>query len=194
MHPFHVYIRQYAPLSPEEWERVSARLEMRDWDMGELILAPGQICQNLYFLESGTLRFFRINEKGEDVSQFFTLAPYCFTEQRSFGAQTPSTVGIEVLEPSRIWQMPYRDAFGLLDQIPAWATFVRKLIMEVQYYTEEILVELQSMPPAERYAKMLTEQDPLLTKVPLKHLASYLGIAPQSLSRIRKKLSQGELS
>jgi len=68
-----------------------------------------------------------------------------------------------------------------------WSEFVRKLIQEVQYFTEQILEEMQSNTAEERYIKMMEENDSILTNVSLKHIASYLGIAPQSLSRIRKK-------
>ena len=67
------------------------------------------------------------------------------------------------------------------------STFTRKLVQEVQFYTEQILVEIQNDTAEQRYLKMIEEQSILLQKVPLKHLATYLGIAPQSLSRIRKK-------
>ena len=82
--------------------------------------------------------------------------------------------------------MSKKEAFELLE-IPNWSAFVRKLIQEVQYFTEQILEESQSYTAEERYIKMTEAQSSLLNNVPLKDIASYLGIAPQSLSRIRKK-------
>ncbi len=67
---------------------------------------------------------------------------------------------------------------------------MRKLIQEVQYYTEEILQEIQTETAENRYIKLLESNPALLQRVPLKYLASYLGIAAQSLSRIRKKLAK----
>ena len=78
------------------------------------------------------------------------------------------------------------DAFELL-RYPNWSEFIRKLIQEVQFFTEQILEELQTSTAEERYIKMVKENDPILLNAPLKDIASYLGIAPQSLSRIRKK-------
>ena len=69
-----------------------------------------------------------------------------------------------------------------------WNTFIRKLIQEVQYYTETILQEVQTETAENRYKKMIEQQPELLQRLPLKYLASYFGIAPQSLSRIRKKI------
>jgi len=85
--------------------------------------------------------------------------------------------------------MKREDAYKLL-KIEAWSTFIREIIQEVQYNTETILEDLQNETAEERYSKMLEEKSVLLNRVSLKHLASYLGIAPQSLSRIRKKITQ----
>ena len=190
MHPFHSYINNYTPLSSTDWEKIKACLVRREIAKGELILEAGRVCRHLWFLESGYLRYF-VWKDGVDVSKFFTSPPYCFTSQRSFTTFTPADESIEALEESVIWQMSEENANRLLD-IPAWSTFVRKLVQEVQYYTELILQDLQNHTAEDRYRIMLEESNPLLQHVPLKHLATYLGIAPQSLSRIRKKVvSQG---
>jgi hypothetical protein len=73
-------------------------------------------------------------------------------------------------------------------ELKSWNTFVRKLIQEVQYFTEQILQEVQTETAENRYEKMLKVNPTLLKRLPLKYLASYFGIAPQSLSRIRKKI------
>jgi hypothetical protein len=74
-------------------------------------------------------------------------------------------------------------------ELKAWSTFVFKLREEVQFFTEELYVEARAMTAEERYSKMLERQPKLIQEVPQRHIASFLGIAPQSLSRIRKKLT-----
>ena len=120
---------------------------------------------------------------------FFTEAPYCFTSQQSFTAEKPATENIQAIEDSVIWQTTLKQANDLLE-LKSWNTFVRKLTQEVQYYTEIILQEIQTETAENRYIKLLENNPALLQRVPLKYLASYLGIAPQSLSRIRKKLAK----
>ena len=68
------------------------------------------------------------------------------------------------------------------------ATFARKILQEVQFFTEEILEEIQTETAEFRYKKMLENDSNFANRIPLKYLASYFGIAPQSLSRIRKKV------
>lgn len=185
MHAFRKYISNYTSISDKDWNTIAPCLQKRAYHTGELILADGKICRKLYFLEFGFLRYF-INRDGEEVTKYFTEAPYCFTSQRSFTQNIPTNDNIQALEPSTVWEMSQKDAFALLE-LPKWSEFVRKLIQEVQYSTEEILEAVQNEKAEDRYKKMIAENDVILQKAQLKHVASYLGIAPQSLSRIRKK-------
>ena len=188
MHPFYEYILRYSDLSMEEWKEVEKCLVRRRYNADDHILKDGQICRKLYFLEAGFLRYFTYRD-GEEVTKYFTEAPYCFTSQRSFTQDTPKLDNIQALEASIVWEMEKSAAFRLLE-IPSWSEFIRKLIQEVQFYTEEILQALQSETAEQRYAQMIAENDIIIQKAPLKMVASYLGIAPQSLSRIRKKYYQ----
>lgn len=186
MHPLRQFIQHYTDLSDIDWMQVDACLVKQTVSTGTLLVEEGRICRHLYFLESGLLRFFIIRD-GTEVTKYFTDVPYVFTSQRSFATQQPAKESIETLETSVLWRMTHEDAHRLL-KIDAWSTFIRKLIQEVQTYTEEILEALQTETAESRYRTMLTAQPSLVQRVPLKHLASYLGIAPQSLSRIRKNL------
>lgn len=186
MHPLRHFITDYTPLEQGEWDQIEACLIRRDVAKGALVLEEGKVCRHLYFLESGLLRFF-ILKNGDDITKYFTGVPYVFTSQKSFTAQQPAKESIEALENSVIWHITYTDAFRLL-AMEAWSTFIRKLIQEVQTYTEAILEELQTETAEHRYRTLLLNQPALVQRVPLKHLASYLGIAQPSLSRIRKNI------
>jgi CRP/FNR family transcriptional regulator, anaerobic regulatory protein len=184
MHPFRQFIHNYTPLSNEDWAIVEKHLVRMEVKKETILLQEGKVCRHLYFLESGLLRFF-ILKNGNDVTKYFTDVPYCFTSIKSFEAQKPATESIETLEDTVLWAMTF-ESVQSLQNLPVWSTFTRKLVQEVQTYTDEILEELQTETAENRYKKMLFNNDPLLQRVPLKHIASYLGIAPQSLSRIRK--------
>ena len=187
MHPVRSYLDSFTRISDPEWEQIEPRLERRTYKKGDILVEPGVICKDLFFIESGLLRFFFYRE-GEEVTKFFTEAPYCFTVQSSFTNETPSQDGIDVLEDAVVWEMSRKDAYDLL-RYASWGEFVRKLIQEVQFQTEQILQSVQIDTAEERYRRLLEEHANLVSRVPLKYLASYLGIAPQSLSRIRKNLA-----
>lgn len=187
MHPFRQYIHQYSPLSDQEWEEVESLIHRQVIRRGELILRQGEICQWFWFLEEGLCRYFELQD-GEEITKYFTVAPYGFTAQRSFSMEIPTNEHIQALEDSIVWRISRTDAYDLF-RIPAWQTFIRNLILEVQGYTDDIVRDLQSKSAEVRYAELTTDSPELILRVPQKYLASYLGIAPQSLSRIRKKLS-----
>ena len=152
-----------------------------------MLLQEGKICRHLYFLEKGLLRYY-FDKEGLEITKYFTTAPYMFTPQTSFSQTIPATESIQAIENSIVWMMKREDAYRLLE-IPSWSEFIRKLIQQVQIYTEEILRDLQTETAENRYRSMLINEPEMVQRIPLKYLASYLGIAPQSLSRIRKKLT-----
>jgi CRP-like cAMP-binding protein len=180
------FIEKYTSLPTDEWKGISDCFEKRVIEKDEIILQEGKVCRHLYFLESGLLYFY-INKDGNNITKFFTEAPYFFTSQSSFNSKKPATENIQAIEKSVVWQISYNQVNELY-KLKSWTDFARKIIQEVQFFTEEILEELQTETAEVRYEKMQKNNPVLLQRIPLKHLASYLGIAPQSLSRIRKKI------
>jgi CRP-like cAMP-binding protein len=180
------FIENYIAISESDWETISDCFERKEVEKNQIILNEGAICNYLYFLESGLLRYF-INKDGNEITKFFTVAPYFFTSQVSFNNQKPATENIQAIEKSVVWQITFQDSNKLFE-LESWTIFARKITQEVQYFTEQILEEIQSETAEFRYEKMLQNQPELTHRIPLKYLASFLGIAPQSLSRVRKKL------
>ena len=189
MHPFYAYIQQYTPMPPSDWTQIEPSLEALQVARNTSILREGDVCRYLYFLKSGLLRY-HVNRDGEDVTKFFTVPPYCFTAQRSFSRSIAAEEAITTLEDSDLWRISRTDTYRLLT-IPSWSNFIRELIQEVQYLTEQLLIDAQNKSAETRYRELLLAGNPLAQRVPLKYLASYLGVAPQSLSRIRKRLLAG---
>ena len=176
-------------MPPRDWAQVAACLTTEDYPAGTPILREGAVCRYLYFLEKGLLRY-HVNRDGEDMTKFFTEPPYSFTAQRSFSRELPAEEAIETLQPSRIHRIGRADTYRLL-ALPSWSNFIRELIQDVQYLTEQLLIDSQNVPAEMCYPQLSEAGSPLLSQVPQKYLASYLGIAPQSLSRIRRRLSGG---
>jgi CRP-like cAMP-binding protein len=188
MHPLKKFMLDYVSLTEEEWLQIESKISCEKIVKDALILEQGSVCRHLYFLEKGLLRFFWWKD-GEDITKFFTLEPYVFTSQKSFNDRMAAKESIQAIEDSIIWKMTYEDAHALL-KLDSWNTFIRKIVQEVQYYTEQLLIDMQSETAEDRYKTMLQQSPELVQRIPLKYLASYLGIAPQSLSRIRKSLMQ----
>ncbi len=192
MNLFRNFIENYTKLSIDDWQIIQKAFERRIVKRNEIFEEQGKICHHFYFLEEGLLRFFTIKE-GNDITKTFTIAPYCFTSKISFRHQKPAEESIQALEKSVIWQVSY-NKMNELEKIESWNTFIRKLVNEVQEYTETFLMEVRTETAEKRYEKLMQRYPTVIHKIPLKHLSSFLGIAPQSLSRIRKKLHENRKS
>lgn len=91
----------------------------------------------------------------------------------SFTAEKPANESIQAIEKSVVWQTTFQQANDLLE-LKSWNTFIRKLIQEVQVYTEEILEEIQTETAEQRYINMLTQQGDFVQRIPLKYKEQYL--------------------
>lgn len=181
------WIEQYEPQQPEVVELLRKNLVARSYTAGVVLLNPGQVCDKFWFLESGIVRFFRFNQKDEDETIYFTTEPYFFTSQFSFVNGVPSAEVIEVSTEAVILELSRELSFEML-KYNSWSTFIRKLVQEVQYYTEQLYVSAKSDSVEDRYLALVGSQPELFQQIPLKHIASYLGVAQPSLSRMRARL------
>ena len=186
MEKLKTFIESYVKLTESDWLIIQHKFRKNTFERDEIILKPGATCKHFYFLESGLLRFF-YDIDGNDVTKTFVVAPYVFTSKTSFRKQEPADEGIEALEKTIVWQTSSIQ-YNHLAKLDSWNVFIRKILNEIQEFSENLLLESKTKTAEERYNKLLNEYPPeILRKIPLKHLSTYLGIAPQSLSRIRKK-------
>lgn len=185
MFDFKRFIANYTTIPDSDWHLIQQTFERKTFRKNEMILCEGDICRNFYFLEKGLVRFF-INNDGDDVSKYFVQAPFCFTSKESFRNQRPSNDNIQVLQDSVVWCATLESVNGLLE-LQSWNTFIRKFLHEVQGHMEDLLMDTKNKTAGERYEQLLEKYPDLTRKIPLRHLSTYLGIAPQSLSRIRKR-------
>lgn len=179
------YIENYTRLSGSDWQQINSVFERKEIRLHERIVSEGKVCRYFYFLEKGLVRYF-INNDGDEITKYFTIAPYCFTSKDSFRQQLPALESIEALDDCIIWQITHAQATSLRS-INAWNEFVLTFMHEVQSYFEKQALELRSKTAEQRYLDLVNAYPGEIDKIPLKYLSSYLGIAPQSLSRIRKK-------
>jgi CRP-like cAMP-binding protein len=185
MDAFRKFLKGYTHVPDADWRVIQQAFERKEFAKNEIILEEGNICRHFYFLEDGLVRFYVFND-GNDITRFFTTAPYCFTSRNSFRTRTPALESIQALDKTIVWQTTLNHTNELLE-LKSWTDFTRKFLHEVQSYTEELLLENKTETAEQRYIKLMVKYPDLIQKIPLKHLSTFLGIAPQSLSRIRKK-------
>ena len=183
------YLEKYTHLPSNEWEIISQAFAKREFVKNEIILQEGKICRNFYFLENGLLRYF-YNIDGNEVVKTFTFPPSCFTSEASFINQRPANENIQAIKDSTVWQVNY-EQYMRFKKLNSWNKFTDGLLNEFDKYLKLMIVHLKTQTPEERYL-WLTESFPksLLQQIPQKYMASFLGIAPQSLCRIKNKLDK----
>ena len=116
--------------------------------------------------------------------------PFCFTSRISFRNQTPANENIQAIEDAVIWQTSYKQ-YRELEKLKCWNIFVANLLNEVDEFTELVMRQSKTMTQEQRLQHIINNYPAsLLQRIPQKHLATFLGIAPQSLSRIKKSLHQ----
>ncbi|MGO4911243.1 Crp/Fnr family transcriptional regulator [Leeuwenhoekiella sp. W20_SRS_FM14] len=157
------------------------------FEKGDFILKQEEICRDLFYIQSGFAREYYF-KKGKDVTEWFAgTESFCFSIESYFN-NTPSNLIIEALEPSKVIFLSKEGLMGLsknnIEISRLATTFFSYSLIASQRRMESI--HFQSAK--ERYLYLIEQQPKILQKVPLSHIASFLGITQETLSRIRSKI------
>jgi CRP-like cAMP-binding protein len=170
--------------SEEELKLIESCFEPVTLKKNEVLLKEGQTCTTFFLVESGCLRNY-YNNNGLDVNLSFTLENQFTTSFEAYINREPSRIIIQALEKSVVWVVNARAFPRDTDSSPAFSTFIRRVAIRVLYATEEHHNMIMMNAPADRYRYILEKKPELVKRIPLTHLASYIGITRETLSRIR---------
>ncbi|MTK52887.1 MAG: Crp/Fnr family transcriptional regulator [Paludibacter sp.] len=176
-------------LTEEEWNQLRACVRVRSFSKNELLLKEGSVCNYLIFILSGAVVYYSLSEKGEEITTDFALEGSWVTDNRSRLSQTPSHLNIKAIEPTEVVIIAESDLNELYRQIPKMEHLGRILIEQAYVRLVQLSLDLQILSAEERYLKLLRDYPAAVKRLPLYHIANYLGVAPKSLSRIRGKLT-----
>lgn len=146
----------------------------------------GHSCKTIYFIESGALRIFYFKD-GIDITESFEFEKAIVARAESLFSGRPSQKGIQALEETQLFAINSNALFNLYNSHHDLERLFRKVFEQAYVKTINRLESLQFYTAEQRYANLLKEQPDVLLRVPLKYVASYLGITQVSLSRIRAK-------
>jgi CRP/FNR family transcriptional regulator, anaerobic regulatory protein len=182
---FHTYLEQITTLTHAEIERVSSLATPRVCRRNEFLLQEGNICRHKTFVATGLLRTFGTSEDGrEHIIQF---APECVwtLDVESYDNQIPARFNIAAIERSEILQWTKNDFEILLAELPAFKAFSQKLISRNTHLNRRRLLTALGASPEEKYNEFVQTNPELLPRLPLRMIASYLGISVKALTRVR---------
>ena len=181
-------IQNLITLSPAEIDIVTSLFKEKTYNKGDFFLAEGQICKQIGFVTKGLLRYY-INDDGEDKTYDFAQENNFVCNYESFIPQIPSTKIIQALEDCEILQISHDDLQLFYKSIRQAERFGRLVIEHVFIQTLQDLSSFYVDKPEYRYGRFIEKHPDLLQRISQYHIASYVGVKPQSLSRIRKRLS-----
>ncbi|WP_158798375.1 Crp/Fnr family transcriptional regulator [Pedobacter sp. L105] len=153
---------------------------------GQLILKRGQIAYQYFYIKSGALRFF-FGEFNEQLTAWVVFQDEFFTEISSLNPQKPTRFNIEAIEDTELLYIDKPDMEKLYREFPAWQEFGRVTWEAMAVRMIDQIISFQTLSAEERYLEFMAKSE-LIKRVPVKQIASYLGITPNALSRIRKNI------
>jgi CRP-like cAMP-binding protein len=179
-----------APFSNQELDCILSSFKQKTFRKGEHWLKGGNVAKEIGFITNGLARIYYLFE-GKDITTYLACDNGFISSLGSFINQTPSFEFIQFIEDSQIITLSFEQMQELYKKIPNWQK-VGRVIAEKNYLCmADRVMKLQMIPAKEKYLNFLdTAQPKVIQKTPLIYIASYLGITPESLSRIRKNLAE----
>jgi CRP-like cAMP-binding protein len=181
-------IRQFIPLNEEETQVIEKLFQPKRLAEGEYFLEEGKICRHVGFIEKGLIRYY-LNNEGQEKTIYFNQEGEFICNYQSFLPQKPSAVAMQALENTELQVISHEGLQTLYAQVRGGERFGRLAIEQVFLASSEQVRSLYSDPPAIRYQQFLDSYPKLVQRLQQYYIASYVGIKPQSLSRIRKRLT-----
>ncbi|HEY9486900.1 MAG TPA: Crp/Fnr family transcriptional regulator [Chryseosolibacter sp.] len=181
------FIGGYMPLREEEKKAILDLNIFRSYDKGSILLNEGDIPHLAYFVIKGCLRTYLIVEGEEKTTEFYTEMQG--VTPGGINTKTPSTHYVECVEDSIITVSDPRLEKEIFEKFPRFETLCRIMSEELLAKSQVAFDDFRTSSPEQRYLNLVRTRPDLVQRVPQYQLASYLGIKPQSLSRIRKRLA-----
>lgn len=180
------FFEQYGDISKAALEELTSKFKSNTVKKGELLLTHGQVCKEIYFVSKGCLRLYYISD-GIEITVWFSFEDNSAIELSSFLSGAPTEYFIEAIEDTEILSLDKSELLNLYTRYPEMESVMRSFWEDVILNLLQRFTALQKDSAEERYLS-LVNQGNYLQRIPQKYLASYIGVTPTSLSRIKRNL------
>lgn len=181
-------INTVVSLTAEEAEEIKRGFKDHWIPAGGFLIEEGKYCNHIAFLTAGRLRVYYHDMDGNEVTCYFVAPGQFISSYTSYLTHTPTREYIEAMEDADLFIIDRESMEELSERVPKLQIFRRVVAENLYLMMERRITMLQSYSAQERYEKFLEENPDIILNVPLQYTASFLGITPQHLSRLRKKL------
>jgi CRP-like cAMP-binding protein len=185
------YLEQLCPIPDADWELFCSKLQRRVFDKKQQVLRSGEIEQFVSFIDEGIIRYY-VEEGDKDISFELAFENSLAAGYDSFLTRTPAVYNGEALVPTSLWSIAYADLQAVYAESKAGERLGRLAAEQLYIRKNKRQMSLLKDTAEQRYIRLLQEYTHFLQLVPLKYLASYIGITPQALSRIRRRQSAAQ--
>ena len=183
-----LHLETFIPLKQEEKDRIEEQFVPQTVKRKHKLLTAGEVCKDYFFVVSGCFRMFGVDDKGFEHNIQLAAEKDWIADIGSFYSQKTSQLNIEALEPSEVLRIPQLDLYELFNKIPK-INRIFKVMIEYKYIElQNRVLQNFSSTAEQRYLAFLEQYPHLKNRLPNTQIASYLGITPEFLSKIRKDL------
>lgn len=186
---FKRYLTQTVGLPESDAEQLSSELTRTKYEKGSIILKKGDVCKHSFFVEKGLLRSFMLDEEGKEHVIQFAPENWFIVDRSSVYFNDPSDSYIEAIEDTEVAFISENFMRHAADVNPKFSKFNDKLLHNHIRQMQKRISLLLSATAENRYLSFIEMYPDLLLRVPQWMIASYLGVTPESLSRVRKELA-----
>ena len=180
-------IQSLITLNQEEKDIITSLFKEKTYKKGDFFLADGQICKQVGFVTKGLMRYY-INHDGEEKTYAFSQENQYVCNYESFLPQNPSFKIIQALEDSDVFVISHSDLQVLYAKVREGERYGRIAVEAVFLQMLKDINSFYTETPEVRYERFLTNHPDLQQRISQYHIASFVGVKPQSLSRIRKRI------
>ena len=175
------------PLTDEELKLIDAYFEVKELKKKDFLLREGKVCYLVGFIVKGTIRHFHVKD-GVEKTCDISLENAWITDYNSITHKTPCIVNLQAVEDTTVLVINKANLYKLYSECTKFETFGRLMAERIAHRSIEIAMSLLSDKPEERVNNLLKNHPDLFQRIPQKYIANFLGISPESLSRIKRRI------
>ena len=177
------------PLTQEEEAFIKQYLTPKKLRKKQYFLQEGDICKHTAFVEKGALRAYVLDEKGDEHITAFALEGWSIGDLPSFMKAEPATLNIDALEDCELVLIGKASHDELLLRMPKYETYMRIMVTNAYIALQQRMTSMISLPLEERYKAFTQMHQNIFQRVPQHMIASFMGLSPETLSRVRNRIS-----
>ncbi len=179
-------------LSSSDKELINSCFRERQVKKGQFLVHEGAVCRFTYFVNEGSIRTYFIDLNGQEHIVQFAIEGWWISDLNSFITQTPATFNVQAMEDSVVLELSSEQLASLYDKIPKMERYFRIVTQRAFVSFQQRIVQNISMHAEDRYLAFRQKFPRIELRFPQKMVAEYLGITPEFLSKIKKRLAEKE--